>query len=203
MSYIDLPLKLYNYGLSSPLENWDTRLICHFCSYNVAKNEAHFMLECPFYFPIKDKFPSLYKNEVLQCLESFFQLWTIKWILASISQRLPHSTTLVNYAHWNHHDVPLVSLAFSTSLEINFICNCSTQNETYIVCKVEVNANKYSHWVNGLHILHCLSQQVHLILIHETCNYFTRFKISEGWIFTILISWIHAHLLHISNIICI
>ena len=39
----------------------DTRL-CHFCSYNAIENEAHLVLECPLYKPIRDKFPSLFDN---------------------------------------------------------------------------------------------------------------------------------------------
>ena len=51
----------------------DTRL-CHFCSYNAVENEAHFMLECPLYNPIRDKFPSLFENVVPRSLKSFFPL---------------------------------------------------------------------------------------------------------------------------------
>ena len=48
--------------------------LCYFCSYNVAENEAHFVLECPLYNPIKDKFQSLLEKVVLRSLKSFFQL---------------------------------------------------------------------------------------------------------------------------------
>ena len=50
----------------------DTRL-CHFCSCNAIKNEAHFMSECLLYNPFKDKFSSLFENVVLGSHKSFFQ----------------------------------------------------------------------------------------------------------------------------------
>jgi hypothetical protein len=51
----------------------DTRP-CHFCSYNAVENETHFVLGCPLYNPIRDKFPSLFENVVLGSLKSFFEL---------------------------------------------------------------------------------------------------------------------------------
>ena len=51
----------------------DTRL-CRFCSFNVVENEAHFVLECPLYNPIRDQFPSLFENIVPGSLKFFFQL---------------------------------------------------------------------------------------------------------------------------------
>ena len=51
----------------------DTRL-CHFWSHNVVENEAHFVLECPLYNPIKNKFSSLFKEVIQESLKSFFQL---------------------------------------------------------------------------------------------------------------------------------
>ena len=67
-----------NHRLAIKIGQWmtypisrDTRL-CHFCSYNAVENEAHFMLECPIYNPIKDKFPSLFKNVVLGNLNLSF-----------------------------------------------------------------------------------------------------------------------------------
>jgi hypothetical protein len=68
---IDLPLKLDD-GRVIPVSR-DTRL-CHFCSYNVIENEAYFVLECPLYNPIRDKFPSQFKNVVPSSLKLFFQL---------------------------------------------------------------------------------------------------------------------------------
>ena len=44
------------------------------CSYIAFENEAYFMLECPLYNPVRDKFPSLFENVVLGKLKSFFQL---------------------------------------------------------------------------------------------------------------------------------
>ena len=37
-------------------------------------NEAHFVLECPLYFFIRDKFQSLFEKVVLGSLKSSFQL---------------------------------------------------------------------------------------------------------------------------------
>ena len=51
----------------------DTRL-CHLCSNHTIENEAHFVLECPLYKPIADKFPLLFRNGVLGSLKSFLQL---------------------------------------------------------------------------------------------------------------------------------
>jgi hypothetical protein len=46
----------------------------HFFVYNVAEIEAHFVLECPLYNPIRDKFQSLFEKAILACLKNFFQL---------------------------------------------------------------------------------------------------------------------------------
>ena len=51
-----------------------TTRLCHFCSYNTIENEANFMLECPMYNPIRDKFPSLFENVVPRSMKSFFRL---------------------------------------------------------------------------------------------------------------------------------
>ena len=51
----------------------DTRL-CHIFYFNAVEIEARFMLECPLYEPIRDKFTSLFENVVLGSLKSFFQL---------------------------------------------------------------------------------------------------------------------------------
>ena len=50
-----------------------TRL-CHFCSHNAVENEAHLLLECLLYKPIRDKFPSLFENVVPGSLKSFLQI---------------------------------------------------------------------------------------------------------------------------------
>jgi hypothetical protein len=46
--------------------------LCHFCSNNAADNEAYFVLECPLYNFIKDKFQSLFEKVVIGSLKSFF-----------------------------------------------------------------------------------------------------------------------------------
>ena len=51
----------------------DTRLY-HFCSHNAVQKKTHFVLKCPLYKPIRDKFPSTFDNVVLRSLKSFFQL---------------------------------------------------------------------------------------------------------------------------------
>ena len=38
--------------------------LCHFCSYNVAENEAHIMVECSLFNPVRDKFQSLSKKAI-------------------------------------------------------------------------------------------------------------------------------------------
>lgn len=48
--------------------------VCHCCSYKVIENEAPFVLECPLYNSISDRFPSLFQNVVLGSLKFFFQL---------------------------------------------------------------------------------------------------------------------------------
>ena len=53
---------------------WD-KVLCHFCSNNVTQNDANFVLECPLYNSITDKFPSLHENVVLGSLKSFLQLY--------------------------------------------------------------------------------------------------------------------------------
>ena len=71
-----------NHRLATEIGRWtsilvsrDTRL-CHFCSSNVVENEAHFVLECPLYNQIRDKFSSLSENVVPRTwiIKSFFQL---------------------------------------------------------------------------------------------------------------------------------
>ena len=69
-----------NHRLAIEIGRWSTipisrdNRLCHFCSYNVVENEAHFVLECPLYNSIRDKFQSLFENVVLGSLKSFFQL---------------------------------------------------------------------------------------------------------------------------------
>ena len=45
----------------------DNRL-CHFCSYDMVENEAHFVFEYPLFNPIREKFSSLFENVVLGSL---------------------------------------------------------------------------------------------------------------------------------------
>ena len=40
----------------------------------MVENETYFVLECPLYNYIRDDFPSLFENVVLESLKSFFQL---------------------------------------------------------------------------------------------------------------------------------
>lgn len=48
--------------------------LCHFCSYIAVETKARFVLECPRYNFIRDKFQLLFKNVVLKSLTSFMQL---------------------------------------------------------------------------------------------------------------------------------
>ena len=69
-----------NHTLAIAIGRWLTipisreNIWCHFCSYNVAENEFHFMLKCPLYTSIRIRFPSLFQNVVLGSLKSFVQL---------------------------------------------------------------------------------------------------------------------------------
>lgn len=42
------------------------------CSYNVAENKAHFVMECPLYNAVRDKLPSIFENVVLGGILKFF-----------------------------------------------------------------------------------------------------------------------------------
>lgn len=59
--------------------------ICHF--YNVVENEAHFVLKCPLYNSVGDRFSSIFQDVVLDNLKSFFQK-DKKLILAFISRTI-------------------------------------------------------------------------------------------------------------------
>ena len=67
-----------NHRLAIETTEWSTvpisgdNRLCHFFLYNVVENEAHFVLECPLNNPIRDKFQSLFENEILGILKSFF-----------------------------------------------------------------------------------------------------------------------------------
>ena len=56
----------------------------------VFKIEAHFVLDCPFYNSIRDRFPSLFQVVTLSSLKSFYKL--VCWI--DIGCYLTHATTL-------------------------------------------------------------------------------------------------------------
>ena len=56
---------------SDPLERPDFKSIVDILT--IVENEAHFVLECSLYNPIRDKFPSLFENVLLGSFKSFFQ----------------------------------------------------------------------------------------------------------------------------------
>ena len=56
----------------------DTRLY-HLFSYNAGENEASFVLECPLYNAIRNRFPSPFENVVPRGLKSFFQIDHQAW----------------------------------------------------------------------------------------------------------------------------
>ena len=70
----------------------DNRL-CHFCSYNAVENKAQFMFECSLYNPIRDEFPSIFKDVVLWSLKSFFEFDH----QVDISFYVTEATTLCHY----------------------------------------------------------------------------------------------------------
>ena len=78
---------------SSPISR-GTRL-CHFCSYNAIENEVHFVLEFPYIIPLEISFHHYLRTQ-FQGASSLSFNQTNKLTLASISHRLPHSTTLEN-----------------------------------------------------------------------------------------------------------
>ena len=62
------------YNINDLSQSLEDNNVCHFCSYNVIEFEGHFVLECPLYDSIRDKFPSLFENVVLKSLKSFYKL---------------------------------------------------------------------------------------------------------------------------------
>ena len=70
--------------------------LCHFRSYNAVENEAHFVLEYPH---IKDRFPLLSENAVLESLRSFFRFDRQVEIILYVTQAttLCHSKDLAGY----------------------------------------------------------------------------------------------------------
>ena len=63
----------WNWMMDFSIPIFRDTILCHFFSYNAFENEVHFMLKCPLYNPIRDKFPSLFENVVPRNLKSFFQ----------------------------------------------------------------------------------------------------------------------------------
>ena len=71
-----------NHRLAIEIGQWSTipisrdTSLCHFCYYSLIRleNEAHFVLECPVYEHVRNKFPPLFENAVLGSLESFLQV---------------------------------------------------------------------------------------------------------------------------------
>ena len=74
-------------------------ILCHFCSYNGIENEAHFVLECPLYNRIRNKFPSLFENAVPRSLKSSFQLDQQVNISLALSHR-GHRTSPLSRINW-------------------------------------------------------------------------------------------------------
>ena len=60
-------------------QNWSVvnypqdKKLCHLCSYNVAENEAHFVLGYLLYNFFRERFPFIFQSIVLGSLKSFFQ----------------------------------------------------------------------------------------------------------------------------------
>ena len=77
---INVAYRTSNHWLAIEIGRWSTISIsrdirlCHFCSYAAIEIEEHFVLECPLYNPIRDEFPSLFENVILESLKSFFHL---------------------------------------------------------------------------------------------------------------------------------
>ena len=71
-----------NHRLAIGIGRWSTWTIpistynklCHFCSYYVVENEALFVLKCPLYKSIGDKYQITIWEAILGSLRSFFQL---------------------------------------------------------------------------------------------------------------------------------
>ena len=90
----------------------DTRL-CHFVSYNAVENEVRFMLECPLYNPIKDKFPSLFESVVPWGFKSFFQidLWVDISLYLTEATVLRHSREVAGLKpSWHTFNIIILSI---------------------------------------------------------------------------------------------
>lgn len=64
-----LPIEIDSHLVSLSLEIINYAI---FFFYNTIENEARFVLECPLYDPIKDKFLSRYENAVVGSSKFFF-----------------------------------------------------------------------------------------------------------------------------------
>ena len=67
---------ILGHGLAIEIGRWliisiiRDRILCHFCSSNVVKNETHFVMQCPLYTPIKDRYLSLFLNDILRAISN-------------------------------------------------------------------------------------------------------------------------------------
>lgn len=68
---IDLPVEI---GWWPTIPTFKVNRLCRFCSSNVVENEARFMLECPLYNSMEEKFTLIFENVVSSNLRSLFQL---------------------------------------------------------------------------------------------------------------------------------
>jgi hypothetical protein len=104
-----------NYRLTIESRQWTTipisgdTSLCHLCFYDAIINEAHFMLECPLDNSIRDKFPSLFENIVLESLKSYLQLDHQVDISLYLTEAtiLHHSRELISWCE----TIPLAFLA--------------------------------------------------------------------------------------------
>ena len=105
-------------------------LICHFYSYNVIENEAHFVLECPLYNFSRIEFRSLFENVVLRSLS--IEPSSKKWPLSHGGY---HTPPLQRFSYFDtimmcfQSHKPLGFLDF----KINFI-SFSYDSQIYLVC---------------------------------------------------------------------
>jgi hypothetical protein len=78
----------------------DNRL-CHFCFCNIVENEAYFVLECPLYNSLRDKFQSLFKKVLLKSLQLDhqveFSLYLTEATTLRHSRELAYHLSLVEY----------------------------------------------------------------------------------------------------------
>ena len=120
----------------------DERL-CHFCSYNVVGNEAHFVLECLLYnYFTRERFPSLFKNVMLGSLKSFYELdiltliipfsvcyyMGVKWCY-NILKRMQYSTKQSHLCSiMSKHPVELLLIKIELMIKILLHCVIPNSN---------------------------------------------------------------------------